>query len=467
MADSFTDLPSRKRQPKVGFFPKMLPDELVYSAVARFSALSLLSFDSISERLFARRYAFPVHDLPAGTCALASSTGVSDAKQLILDHTLYKFFVALKSESAQKQLMSAMLCDGTVHVKVFGRNSLVPRPVRLRRCLSCDQDNERQFGTAFWQRRHQLPTSLVCVEHRLPLYASLVSCARLTQEYRTVPHSDVAGTPLLPVMSDNRFRRYVDLAEKGYALLYWNYPVGTKLKRSLRYLAKQAGYSHKARDRSIAIRRLEADFIADSGDILSLWPWLGSKVSSVRKVNWIRDQLMTTKHQSRCSFTYAVLQSFLSLKNDGYEFELDRLDFTDCHIDLSAKARRLKFEDMAEDRLRKKIFSTVARIKAECPPTRVTAKEIYTRMDMIEQSSLNLSSNRLRSIVLDYIESGEEIKIRRAQYLILEAERCGRSVTDSDFARVISCRSMDEIRAIRALAQASLDIERSCGVKTN
>lgn len=108
--------------------------------------------------------------------ALGKSYPQSTLKMTTLPFWL--FFEASQSELAY---------DGEVKIPardVAGRGSPSQARVhgklkRLKYCPCCMKDQlESGIGT-YWRRSHQLPTSVVCIEHKVPLRASCFSCGKI------------------------------------------------------------------------------------------------------------------------------------------------------------------------------------------------------------------------------------------------------------------------------------------------
>lgn len=432
------------------FFPPILADELLLSAVARFSSLSRMDSYSTNEALFARRKVRFAYDLPIGVASLAKSIGASDPAQLIREHTLYPFFVALLERRQRDEVLRAMLSDLKVHNKVLGRLSHVPRPEFLRFCPACDLANEANAGMRYWQRRHQLPTSLVCVQHRIPLRASSVTTSSGVQRYELVSERQVQGPPLLPEMGEPSLERFLHLASVGYDLLDWQGKARPAFDPSLRTMALETGYRRGPADDDIENVTLADEFRRDSPDLIRLWPWLNKALDTAGRLGWIRMHTTRDAPPSRVTFTYAVLRSYLQLKRTSFFFPTETRDWTGIHVDLSAVERRRRMESLTEKELQTLLSTAIDQILLEQPPVRALPTEIFRRSPAIAHAWRIDLGGQFRSLLTDRAESLHSFHLRVIRYALTEASRNDRTLSDSDLLHLLGKRTIDEVRTLRA-----------------
>lgn len=435
------------------FFPPILPDELLLSAVARFSFLSRTDTYTTNETLFGRRKVRFAYDLPIGVVSLARAIGGSDPAQLVREHTLYPFFVALLESEQREELMRAMLSDRKVHNKLFGRISQVPRPEFLRHCPACDRAHEANFGVRYWQRRHQLPTSLVCVEHRIPLRASSVATSSGVQRYELVSEPQVQGPPLLPEMGEPSLERFLHLASVGHDLLNWQGEARPEFEQSLRTMVLETGYRRGPADDDIENIRLADEFRRDSPDLIRLWPWLNKAIDTAGRLGWIRMHTTRDAPPSRVTFTYAVLRSYLQLKRSSFSFPSQTRDWTGIHVDLSAVERRRRMESLTEKELEKLVSTAIDQILLEQPPVRALPTEIFRRSPAIAHAWRIDLGGRFRSLLTDRAESLDSFHLRVIRYALTEASRSDQTLSDSALLHLVGKRTIEEVRALRAEAE--------------
>lgn len=168
----------------LGFFPSPYPDELLYSLCARYGArVRYSNVKSVTKELFGPRSDTATIDLPSNlsyfATALPAGTSLT-LERLINGHTLLPFFSAfippervllLKADMQSSRGPASYMRSGIM-------GSRISTPEYLRFCPVCVQEDERQFGEAYWHRIHQLSGIEICPTHRVFLEKSSVSrCA--------------------------------------------------------------------------------------------------------------------------------------------------------------------------------------------------------------------------------------------------------------------------------------------------
>lgn len=162
------------------YFPALRPDELLYSACARFrSRLQFCSHKEVLTALYDKSSVLAVVDLPCNLAAFeVESGGRSDlrAEYLIQNHTLFPLYSAFMPLGRAAQIRRDMKADGgrRVHLRVGLMAGAAAIPAFLRFCPQCDAENMRRFGHTFWERSHQIPGITVCAKHALFLLDSTV-----------------------------------------------------------------------------------------------------------------------------------------------------------------------------------------------------------------------------------------------------------------------------------------------------
>lgn len=153
------------------YFPALRPDELFYSACARYrSRLNFRSHRHVMATIFGATSVTAVVDLPCRLAAFeAQVPGRKDleADHLIHNHTLFPLYAAWMPSARAMQIRIAMKAHGgrSVHLRAGIMAGAAATPSFLRFCPQCDAENMRKFGHTFWQRLHQIPGVLVCSKH--------------------------------------------------------------------------------------------------------------------------------------------------------------------------------------------------------------------------------------------------------------------------------------------------------------
>ncbi|WP_349742403.1 TniQ family protein [Roseateles cavernae] len=173
-----------KTTPTLPFIPKVNEDELLGSWFSRIaSANQAATWNWVLNQCgFGEKHQPPLdiaghdgrYELLLG--ALGKSYPQSTLEMTTLPFWL--FFEASQSELAYDREVKIPARD------VAGRGSpsqarLQGKLKRLKYCPSCMKDQLERDIDPYWRRSHQLPTSVVCVEHKVLLRTSCFSCGRI------------------------------------------------------------------------------------------------------------------------------------------------------------------------------------------------------------------------------------------------------------------------------------------------
>lgn len=155
-------------------FPAALPDELLYSRLARYHLHSCsTSAKQTLDDLFGDRSVRAAIDLQCHLRAL--SERVSNLTPCtpadLLRGTLLGYYASYQPAGVRKAAQKAMIDDPAdgLHVRLGIAAGMRLPPYPLRWCPRCYTDAMSLHGEAYWRRAHQLPGVLICPSHRLPL----------------------------------------------------------------------------------------------------------------------------------------------------------------------------------------------------------------------------------------------------------------------------------------------------------
>lgn len=156
------------------FVPELLPDELLYSWLARAIQLNALHpYKRTAQTLFGD--VSMVVDLPSRLIhlchVLGSDTSRWNPEAIMERATLYPYHRPFLSELVHEKVHGLMLEGPAMGLKtVMGRvaNGFGADPP-LRHCPVCLAEDVERFGTPYWHREHQLPGVLCCLVHQAGL----------------------------------------------------------------------------------------------------------------------------------------------------------------------------------------------------------------------------------------------------------------------------------------------------------
>lgn len=162
------------------YFPRLYPDELLYSAIARCRVhLGMGSHKGLLAMLFGDTRVSAVTDLPSHLQALAENTGL-DAKELVANNTLFPLYAPFIPKERRLKLHQAMLApDQPGALGLAGASTaLVKWPERLRCCPLCFDEMMTIYGEPYWRRCWQIQGVDACPEHGCLLWDSSVAFRR-------------------------------------------------------------------------------------------------------------------------------------------------------------------------------------------------------------------------------------------------------------------------------------------------
>jgi hypothetical protein len=162
----------------IGCFADPYPDELLYSACARFQErMQHPNKKSTLQELFGTTNRRAAIDLPCNIGQLLKNLPPSHRytiDQMIDCHTMLPVFIPFLPPERILALREDMKGAGgmAAHKRSGVMASRVPAPKRLRFCPICVDEDRKQPGETYWRRLHQVPGVEVCPEHQVFLEGS-------------------------------------------------------------------------------------------------------------------------------------------------------------------------------------------------------------------------------------------------------------------------------------------------------
>lgn len=154
------------------WFPTPYPDEVLYSVVARYH---LSSGNPFFRQTIGELFGESKTALPQRLNVLADRVPELPFEQMLLDHTLYPYYMAFASEKNERAVY-AWAKEGKAGSidAFFGQYGSACCPEHLRFCPECYAEEIRQYGEGYWHRIHQTPGVLYCQRHHRPLVETCV-----------------------------------------------------------------------------------------------------------------------------------------------------------------------------------------------------------------------------------------------------------------------------------------------------
>lgn len=206
------------------FFPRPLPDELLFSVLARYHAYSGNESHKNSVRdLFGSKTICAVVDLPCNLLILSAGIpgGAISADELLYQNTLFSYYSPFLPHDRYQLVKKEMLhCVGSsLHMKMGLTANGVKNNNMLKYCPMCVKQDREVHGVAYWHRAHQLPGVSVCHKHSVILIDSRIPFAsrRNKHEFHTL---EKAATDDHEVAGDERS---IQFACSSFNLLHAGY----------------------------------------------------------------------------------------------------------------------------------------------------------------------------------------------------------------------------------------------------
>jgi Tn7-like transposition protein D/TniQ len=161
----------------LGFFTDPYPDELIYSACARYSDRMRFPSKSGAVREWFGENATAVVDLPGRLGNLVSQLPPGhhyNLDRLLEKHTLLPFyspFIPPKRLQDAKQDMQNLRAN-RIHARLGIIAGRYRRLELLRFCPLCVVEDRAKYGETYWHRLHQISGVEICPRHDIPLEQS-------------------------------------------------------------------------------------------------------------------------------------------------------------------------------------------------------------------------------------------------------------------------------------------------------
>ncbi|MEW6540809.1 MAG: TnsD family transposase [Bacillota bacterium] len=289
------------------FFPALYPDELLYSALARYHVWSRnAGYKDTVHDLFGSRTACAIADLPNRLQALYDRLppgSLNTPDRIIEKHTLfplYRPFLPQKRAARIRQLMKDGTEGGKIHITIGIMASSLTSPRFLRYCPACLRADTERYGEPYWHRTHQVFGARVCPVHRVWLGDSNVAVSCQPNKHAFHPlDSDPARESAEAVIGVNA-AHYLALAGSVHWLLNHEVPVHGLAELRERYIChlqkkNLATYTGRIRQREL----MEAFHSFYGPDFLAE---MDSAIDYSQNENWLNKLLReprTTTHPVR------------------------------------------------------------------------------------------------------------------------------------------------------------------------
>lgn len=154
------------------FFTNPYPDELVYSAIARYHFYSgnIDCKDTLGE-VFQSRSVIPSVEIGNHFAILAQQLGSNYSVETILaNHTIYPYYAIFLTKQRQQEILRDVVSNGqALYTRLGMIAGSICRKAGLYYCPECTKNDVEQFGEPYIHREHQLQGIDYCPHHEVQL----------------------------------------------------------------------------------------------------------------------------------------------------------------------------------------------------------------------------------------------------------------------------------------------------------
>ncbi len=285
----------------LGSFPRLYPDELLYSGLARYHIRSgNQKFRQTDLDLFgySSQQACRVTLTNNLKGLVKQIAHISDyrVRWLMENHTLYPFYAAFLSPIEIRKLESATIEKRSGSILEQARvdlDSTSDRRKHLKFCPLCLTAEIEQYGEPYWHRLHQIPGSIICTQHRILLLDSSVPTESLGVHYHAASYENCIVDLEQSELSPDNLKYLLEIATD----LVWL--VDTRIDfRGMRWLRDR--YIAELCKRGLVEKLVRGEFKFDEWELFqSFRDFYGEEA-----LNWIEPRFVDTegKYLIHCLF---------------------------------------------------------------------------------------------------------------------------------------------------------------------
>ncbi|MEC1180495.1 TnsD family Tn7-like transposition protein [Metasolibacillus meyeri] len=202
------------------FFTNPYPDELLYSAIARYHFYSgNLDCKDTLEELFGSRSVVPSVEIGSNFSILAERLGPQySVESLLANHTIYPYYALFLSKQRQLEILEDVKGEGQA---LYTRLGIVAggicRKDGLYYCSICAKADTERYGEPYIHREHQLQGIDYCPHHEVLLRKyPITNDSRIEYIRFELKHMDLSSTHKI----DPHKELALHLAKQAYKLLH-------------------------------------------------------------------------------------------------------------------------------------------------------------------------------------------------------------------------------------------------------
>lgn len=211
----------------LSYFPKIYPDEVLYSYFARYHDHSKNgSCKQTMYELFGKVSAVAVVDLPGSLNEFHNNIlhfNPPPLNEFINSHTLFNYYTFFQSTTIKATVLDYLKTGskpGVIHLLLGIAASVIKDWMYLRFCPSCIKEDRKNFGEAYWHISHQLPKVYYCTIHQELLHNSNIKLRNPNKhEFISAEAAILSSLHLIDVFSPKTKQHLIKLSKESVSLL--------------------------------------------------------------------------------------------------------------------------------------------------------------------------------------------------------------------------------------------------------
>lgn len=293
------------------FFTNPYPNELIYSAIARYHFYSgNIDCKDTLEELFDNRSVIPSVGIGSYFSVLAEKLGTQySVESLLANHTIYPYHASFLSKQRQQEILNDVKEDGKA---LYARLGMVAGSICIKNgiyyCANCAKTDTEQYGEPYIHREHQLQGIDYCPHHevllreypvikdsRIEYIRFELNHMNLSELYEIDPHKEMS----------------VYLAKQAYKLLHL--PLHSLSREAISSKYKALLREHKLITASNRVRQLELYQIFKVTFSIGFLKCYQSELNEEDEYNWLK---VLTRNMKRHVHPFRHLLFLYFLKRD-------------------------------------------------------------------------------------------------------------------------------------------------------
>lgn len=203
----------------IGYFPKLYPDELLCSAVARYRVHTMATANAqVARELYNSSHKYTSIAIPHNLNLIHKQIGQfidMSPSELAYRATLFPYYFAFQSKEIRDHMLNTMLHEQRHAIVNSGWN---PRVKRVKICPECMQEDLANFGEAYWHRTHQLDCVHFCEKHTCQLLEAVAPLSEGRPLEALTPYTPTKT--YLPFLSETSKQRLFEMGRLAANYLY-------------------------------------------------------------------------------------------------------------------------------------------------------------------------------------------------------------------------------------------------------